>query len=61
LATALAPWLSALIVAVALFAVAGGAALVGKNQVQQAVPPAPEQALASTQRDVEQVKGRAAR
>ena len=61
LATALEPWLSALIVAVGLFAVAGGAALVGKNQVQQAVPPAPEQAMASTQRDVEQVKGRAAR
>jgi len=61
LATALEPWLSALIVAVGLFAVAGAAALVGKNQVQRAVPPAPEQAMASTQRDVEQVKGRAGR
>ncbi|MGI8749743.1 MAG: phage holin family protein [Thermoleophilaceae bacterium] len=61
LATALAPWIAALIVAVVLFAVAGGAALVGKKQVQQAVPPQPEQAVASTQRDVEQVKGRAGR
>ena len=61
LATSLEPWLSALIVAVVLLAVAGVAALMGKKQVQQAVPPQPEQAIQSTKRDVETVKGRAGR
>ena len=61
LATALDAWLSALIVAVVLLAVAGVAALVGKKQVQQAVPPAPEQAIQSTKRDVDAVKGKAGR
>jgi len=61
LATFLEPWLAALIVAVVLFAVAGGLALTGKKQVEQAVPPAPEQAIASTKKDVDEVKGRAGR
>lgn len=61
LATAVDPWLSALIVSVALFAAAGVAALVGKGQVSKAVPPRPEQAMASTQRDVETAKERAGR
>ena len=61
LATALDAWLSALIVAVVLLAVAGVAALMGKKQVQQAVPPAPEQAIQSTKRDVDAVKGKAGR
>lgn len=61
LATAVASWLAALIVAVLLFAVAGGAALVGKKQVEQAVPPAPEQAIQSGKRTVDEVKGRAGR
>jgi uncharacterized membrane protein YqjE len=49
-------WLSALIVTVALFAAAGIAALVGKKQVQEGTPPTPEQALASTRLDVDEVK-----
>ena len=61
LATALEPWIAALIVAVVLFAIAGAAALVGKKQVQQAVPPAPEQAIHSGKRTVDEVKGRAGR
>ena len=61
LATAIEPWLAAVIVAVVLFAAAGIASLMGKKQVEQAVPPAPEQAIQSTKRDVDQVKGRAAR
>lgn len=61
LATAIEPWLAALIVAVVLFAVAGVAGLMGKKQVEQAVPAAPEQAIQSTKRDVETVKGRAGR
>jgi uncharacterized membrane protein YqjE len=61
LGTAVDPWLSALIVAVVLFAAAGIASLVGKKQVEQAVPPAPEQAIQSGKRSVDEVKGRAAR
>lgn len=61
LATAIDPWLAALIVAVVLFAVAGVAALMGRKQVEQATPPQPEQAIQSTKRDVDVVKQRAAR
>ena len=61
LATAIEPWLSALIVAVVLLAAGGVAALMGKKQVQQAVPPQPEQAIQSTKRDVDTVKGKAGR
>jgi len=61
LATALEPWIAALIVAVVLFAVAGILALTGKKQVEQATPPKPEEAIDSVQRDVEEVKERARR
>ncbi len=61
LATAIEPWLSALIVAVVLLAAGGVVALMGKKQVQQAVPPQPEQAIQSTKRDVDTVKGKAGR
>ncbi|MDQ3604386.1 MAG: phage holin family protein [Actinomycetota bacterium] len=61
LATAIEPWLAALIVAVVLLAAGGVAALMGKKQVQQAVPPQPEQAIQSTKRDVDTVKGKAGR
>jgi uncharacterized membrane protein YqjE len=61
LATAVAAWLSALIVAVVLLVAVGIAALIGKKQVQQAVPPQPEQAIQSTKRDVDHVKGKARR
>lgn len=61
LATAVDGWLSALIVAVVLFAVAGVAALVGKKEVAQAGPPVPEQAIESTQQDVQEIKDRRAR
>jgi uncharacterized membrane protein YqjE len=61
LATAVEAWLAALIVGVVLLAIAGLAGLMGKKQVDQAVPPAPEQAIQSTKRDVSEVKERAAR
>ena len=61
LATVIEPWLAAVIVGVVMFAAAGVASLVGKKQVEQAVPPAPEQAIQSTKRDVNEVKGRAGR
>jgi uncharacterized membrane protein YqjE len=50
-------WLAALIVTVVLFAAAGVAALVGKKQVSQATPAAPEKAIAGVKQDVEAVKG----
>ena len=59
LATALAAWLSALIVAVVYAAIAGVLALRGKKQVKQASPPIPEQAVDSTKEDLEWVKTRA--
>ncbi|MBA2764614.1 MAG: phage holin family protein [Thermoleophilaceae bacterium] len=54
-------WLSALVVAAVLAAVAGGLALAGRKQVQEAGPPAPEQAIETTRQDVEHVKERARR
>ena len=61
LATAIEPWLAALIVAVALLLVAGALALTGKKQVEQTTPPVPAQARASVQQDVDEVKERARR
>ena len=56
LGTAIATWLSALIVAVVLFAIAGGLALTGKKEIQRATPAKPEQAVASTSQDVRHVR-----
>jgi membrane protein len=61
LATAMTAWLAALIVAVALFAVAGVLAATGKQQVQRATPPKPEAAISSVQTDIEEVKERTRR
>jgi hypothetical protein len=57
LAHALPDWLSALIVAFVLLAGAGIAALLGKKEVQQATPPAPEQAIEGVKQDIAVVKG----
>jgi hypothetical protein len=59
LATAVDTWLAALIVAVVYAAVAGALAMQGKNKVQEAVPPVPEQARDSVKEDVEWAKTRA--
>jgi uncharacterized membrane protein YqjE len=56
LAGVLRPWLAALIVGVALFAVAGVVALAGKRQVKRATPPIPSRAAESVKADVEQVR-----
>jgi membrane protein len=61
LGTAVEPWLAAVIVGVVLLATAGVIALLGKKQVEQATPPKPEEALASVQRDIDEVKERARR
>ena len=59
ISTALAPWLSALIVAVLLLAGAGVAALKGKKEIEKATPPVPEQAAETVKEDVQHVKERA--
>jgi MFS family permease len=61
LAMAMDVWAAALIVAAVLFALAGVLALTGKKQVAQAVPPAPEQAMAGVKADIETVKENAHR
>ena len=50
-----------MIVNAVLLAVAGILALTGKKQVEQAVPPLPEQAVESAKRDVDEVKRARAR
>ena len=61
MATAIEPWISALIAGVVLLAAAGVLALLGRRQVEQATPPKPERAIESVQEDVEHVKERAQR
>jgi uncharacterized membrane protein YqjE len=61
LVTVMAPWLAALIVALALFAIAGVLFLSGRRQVQRATPPKPEAAIESVQSDIAEVKERAGR
>jgi len=57
LAQVLPDWLAALAVGVVLFAGAAVAALIGKNEVQQATPPAPEHAIEGVKEDIAVVKG----
>jgi uncharacterized membrane protein YqjE len=57
LALVLPAWAAGLVVAVVLFAGAGGAALAGKHEVEVATPPAPERAIAGVREDVATIKG----
>jgi uncharacterized membrane protein YqjE len=57
LALAMDAWLAALIVTVVLFAVAGVLALLGKKQVDEATPLAPEMAVEGVKEDIATVKG----
>jgi len=59
LSTAVDAWLAALIIAVVYGAVAGVLALQGKNKVQEATPPVPEEAAESVKEDVQWAKTRA--
>jgi uncharacterized membrane protein YqjE len=61
IATAVDPWIAAVIVGLALLAVGGLLALMGKKQVDRATPPKPERAIESIQKDVERVKESARR
>jgi uncharacterized membrane protein YqjE len=57
-ATAVEPWVSALIVGAVLLITAGILALLGRRQVEQATPPKPERAMESVQDDVEHIRER---
>jgi uncharacterized membrane protein YqjE len=57
LAHAVPDWLAALIVAVVLLAGAAVAAMAGKKEIQEATPPAPEQAIAGVKEDIATMKG----
>ena len=59
--TAMPAWAAALIVAAVLLAVAGALGLTGKKEVEEAAPLVPEQAIDSSQQDVNEVKRRARR
>lgn len=56
LALVLPAWLSALIVTIVLFITAAVVSLMGKKQVEQATPPAPERTVANVKQDVAEVK-----
>ncbi len=58
-ATAVDDWLAALIVTVALLALAGVLALMGKGQLARAAPAAPEQAIESVKADIDEVRAHA--
>src|ERR1022692_1830742 len=60
LAGAVAAWLAALIVGVAVLLGAAAVALAGRKQLSKAVPPVPEQAVDSVKADVAEIKERAA-
>ena len=57
LAYAVPAWLSALIVAVVLFIIAGIAALLGKQHVNRAGSPVPQRAVEGVHEDLEALKG----
>jgi hypothetical protein len=57
----IAAWLSALIVGVALLAVAGIAALIGKSRLQKATPPVPQEAVHTVKADIDEIKERTRR
>lgn len=56
LALVLPGWAAALVVAGALFVVAGISALVGRTQIKNATPPVPQEAIEGVRKDVEVVK-----
>jgi uncharacterized membrane protein YqjE len=58
LSGAVAAWLAALIVGVALLAAAGVAALMGKGRLQKATPPVPEEAVGGVKTDIEEIRER---
>ena len=57
LATVLPGWLSALIIGVALFLLAGLLALLGRGQFKKAVPPSPTEAVRNVKADIDTISG----
>lgn len=57
LATALDPWLAALIVAVVVLAIGGVLAAIGASKAKSAAPPVPERTVDSVRADVAAAKG----
>ncbi len=57
LALVLPSWASALIVAGVLFVIAAVAAVVGRKEVREGTPPAPQRAIAGVKEDVATLKG----
>ena len=57
IATALPPWLAALIVGVALLLIAVVLALIGLSRVRKGVPPVPKESVDSVKDDVRAFKG----
>jgi uncharacterized membrane protein YqjE len=56
LALAVEPWLAALIIGVVLLAVAGILGLLGKQKVQEAIPPVPQEAVQNVKDDIAVMK-----
>ncbi|MGH8879875.1 MAG: phage holin family protein [Stackebrandtia sp.] len=52
-------WLAALVVTVAIFIVAGIAALIGRSRLKKATPPKPEETTASVRADIGEIRDRA--
>lgn len=61
LAEAVEPWLSALIIGIALLVVAAVVGLVGRKTTTDALPPKPEQTMASVHDDLEHLKEQTSR
>lgn len=61
LALAIEPWLATLIVGVVLLAGAGVLALLGRQKVQEAIPPVPEEAVQNVKEDIAVVRERGSR
>ena len=61
LAEAVEPWLSALIIGIALLAIAAIVGLIGRKTTTDALPPKPEQAMASVHYDLEHLKEQTSR
>jgi hypothetical protein len=61
LATALEPWLAALIIGAALVAIGGVLAAIGRREAIEALPPTPAETTASVHDDVEYIKESARR
>jgi uncharacterized membrane protein YqjE len=61
LATALEPWLAALIVGTTLAVIGGILALVGRRKAAQALPPTPDEAMTSVHDDLQHIKEQARR